>query len=87
MNRFLLLFLVAMTAGCATPLITAAHRGDTEEVKALLQADLKLAEVFRDSARRKLTVQQLWKTEARIAAVLASRPKAGETRGSPDTDH
>ena len=47
----------------------------------------RLAEVFRNSARRKLTAQQLWKAEARIAAVLASRLKAGETPGSPDTDH
>jgi TPR repeat protein len=46
----------------------------------------RLAEVFRNSARRKLTARQLAEAEARVAAVLASRPKAGETPGSPDTD-
>jgi ankyrin repeat protein len=47
----------------------------------------RLAEVFRNSARRKLTARQLAEAEARVAAVLASRPKAAETPGSPDTDH
>lgn len=47
----------------------------------------RLPEVFRDSARRELTAQQLENAETRIAAALASRPKAGETPGSPDADH
>jgi hypothetical protein len=76
----------ACRGGSSTDFFDAVRVGDTKKVKALLQADLKLAEVFRDSARRKLTAQQLEKAEARIAAVLASRPKAGETPGSPDAD-
>jgi len=46
----------------------------------------RLAEVFRNGARLKLAVQELRKAEARVAAVLASRPKAGERPGSLDGD-
>ena len=48
----------------------------------------RLAEVFRNSARRKLTAPQLAEAEKRVAAILASRPNADETRTpSPGTDH
>lgn len=77
----------ACRGGSSMDFFDAVRLGDTEKVKALLQADPKLAEVFRDSARRKLTAKQLGKAEARIVAVLASRPRAGETPGSPDADH
>jgi hypothetical protein len=45
----------ACRVGSSTDFFDAVRLGDTEKVKALLQADLKLADVFRDSARRKLT--------------------------------
>jgi hypothetical protein len=47
----------------------------------------RLAPAFRNSARRKLTARQLAEAEARVAAILASRPKAGNMPGSPGTDH
>jgi outer membrane protein assembly factor BamA len=37
-------------------------------------------------AQRKLTPRQLSEAETRVAALLASRPKAEETPGSSDTD-
>jgi hypothetical protein len=45
----------ACRVGSSTYFFDAVRLGDTEKVKALLQADLKLGDVFRDSARRKLT--------------------------------
>ena len=47
----------------------------------------RLAEAFRNSARRKLTARQLAEAEERVAAILASRPKAGDTPGAAGTDH
>jgi hypothetical protein len=47
----------------------------------------RLAEVFRNSARRKLTGSQLAEANGRVAAILASRPNRGDTSVPSDTDH
>jgi ankyrin repeat protein len=48
----------------------------------------RLAEVFRNSARRKLAAPQLAGAEKRVAAILAHRPKTDEPPSpSPGTDH
>ena len=47
----------------------------------------RLAEVFRNSARRKLTARQLAEAQKRVAAILASRPKAGYAPAPSSSDH
>jgi hypothetical protein len=46
----------------------------------------RLAPAFRNSAGRRLTAGQLAGAEARVAAILASRPKGGDTPSAPGTD-
>ena len=59
MNRFLLLLLVAATAGCATPLIKAAHQGDIEEVKRLLAQGADVNQSVGPTGKNALT-EALW---------------------------
>ena len=53
----------------------AAARGD------------RMAETFRNGARRKLTAQQLAESQKRVAAILTSKPPAEERPPSSDTEH
>ena len=47
----------------------------------------RLAEAFRNGARRKLSADQLAKAQKRVAAILAGRAKAGKTPASSSPDH
>ena len=47
----------------------------------------KVAQAFRKSAKDKLTAQQLAEAQERVGAILASRPKGGDTPATSNTDH
>jgi TPR repeat protein len=47
----------------------------------------KVAQAFRKSAKDKLTAQQLTEAQERVEAILANRPKGGDTPAASSTDH